>query len=360
MADEHQTPEGVPSPPPPSDRDSTGATRRRILTAGAALPLLSIGSRRALAARPKYRFKFAGNLPMTHPINVRVKEIVPKILEESGGQLEVRMFPNNQLGGDSDMLSQLRSGALEMFVLSGTNVLSTMAKQTALYGIGFAFKNYDQVWGALDGELGAYLRGVIAKVNLHAFDKLWDIGFRQITSSTKPILKPEDLRGFKIRVPVSPLWGSLFQHLGASPTSINFAEVYSALQTHIVDGQENPLSLILIAKLYEVQQHISITNHMWDGQFTLVNGKVWKALPENLQEVLSRNFNEAAMRERADLVKVNQNVEAELTKLGLQFHRTDPELFRAAISKAGYYRKWKATFGDEAWAMLEKYAGALV
>ena len=174
------------------------------------------------------------------------------------------------------MLSQLRSGALEMFVLSGTNVLSTMARQTSLYGVGFAFKDYSQVWAALDGDLGAFLRGVIAKVNLHAFDKLWDIGFRQITSSTKPILTPEDLQGFKIRVPVSPLWTSLFQHLGAAPTSINFSEVYSALQTHIVDGQENPLSLILIAKLYEVQKHISITNHMWDGQFTLVNSRVWK------------------------------------------------------------------------------------
>ena len=359
MAADHEAPASPISSPPSCSRRE-GITRRRVLTAGAALPLFGIISRPALAARPKYRFKFAGNLPATHPINVRVKEIIPKILEESGGQLEVRMFPNNQLGGDSDMLSQLRSGALEMFVLSGTNVLSTMAKQTALYGVGFAFKDYSQVWAALDGDLGAYLRGVIAKVNLHAFDKLWDIGFRQITSSTKPILTPEDLKGFKIRVPVSPLWGSLFQHLGAAPTSINFAEVYSALQTHIVDGQENPLSLILIAKLYEVQKHISITNHMWDGQFTLVNGRVWKSLPEHLQEILARNFNAAAMREREDLAKVNQNVEGELTKLGLQFHRTDPELFRAAISKSGYYRKWKATFGDEAWAMLEKYAGPLV
>jgi TRAP-type transport system periplasmic protein len=333
--------------------------RRRVLAAGAALPLFGIISSRASAARPKYRFKYASNLPMTHPINVRVKEILPKILQESNGMLEVRMFPNNQLGGDSDMLSQLRSGALEMFVLSGTNVLSTMAKQTSLYGVGFAFKDYSQVWAALDGDLGAYLRGIIAKVNLHAFDKLWDIGFRQVTSSTKPILSPDDLKGFKIRVPVSPLWTSLFQHLGASPTSINFNEVYSALQTHIVDGQENPLSLILIAKLYEVQKYISITNHMWDGQFTLVNGRVWNSLPADLQEVLAGNFNAAALKEREDLVKVNQNVEGELKKLGLEFHRTDQEAFRAAVSKSGYYKKWRETFGPEAWALLEKYSGPL-
>ena len=111
----------------------------------------------------------------------------------------MRVFPNNQLGGDSDMLSQLRSGAMEMFQLSGTNVLSTLAKPTALYGIGFAFPDYGHVWSALDGELGAYLRGIISKLGIHALDKLWDIGFRQITSSTKPIQAPEDLKGFKIR-----------------------------------------------------------------------------------------------------------------------------------------------------------------
>lgn len=334
-------------------------TRRRILAAGAALPIVGISSRWGSAAEPQYKFKYASNLPVTHPQNVRVKEILPKILEESNGKLGVTMFPNNQLGGDQDMLSQLRSGALEMFTLSGTNVLSTLTKQTALYGVGFAFSDYAQVWSALDGELGAYLRGLIGKLNLHAFDKLWDIGFRQITTSTKPINTPEDLKGFKIRVPVSPLWTSLFQSLGAAPTSINFNEVYSALQTKIVDGQENPLSLILIAKLFEVQKYVSVTNHMWDGQFTLVSGRVWKSLPTDLQEVLSRNFNAAAMKEREDLAKLNQSVEGDLKKLGLVFNRTDQAAFRAAVAKSGYYKQWKETFGKEAWTVLEKFSGPL-
>ena len=186
--------------------------------------------------------------------------------------------------------------------------------------MGFAFPDYAHVWSALDGELGAFLRGVIDKLGPHAFDKLWDIGFRQIISSTTPIQTPEDLKGFKIRVPISPLWTSLF---------------YTALQTRIVDGQENPLSLILIAKLYEVQKYISITNHMWDGQFTLVNGRTWKALPAGLQEVLARNFNAAVVKEREDLVKLNQSVERELENLGLTFNRTDPVAFRAAVFRSG-------------------------
>ena len=151
----------------------------------------------------------------------------------------------------------------------------------------------------------------------------------------------------------------MFQNLGAVPTSINFNEVYTALQTHIVDGQENPLSLILIAKLYEVQKYISITNHMWDGQFTLVNGRAWTSRHGKLQEVLAGNFNAAAVKEREDLVKLSQNVEGELEKLGLTFNRTDPAAFRAAVSRSGYYKQWKEVFGKEAWSLLEKYSGPL-
>src|SRR3984957_16339649 len=105
----------------------------------------------------------------------------------------------------------------------------------------------------MDGEPGAHVRSVIAKSGLVAFEKMWDNGYRQVTSSTHPINTPDDSKGFKIRVPVSPLWTSMFKAFGASPASINFSEVYSALQTKIVEGQENPVSLIQIAKLYEVQ-----------------------------------------------------------------------------------------------------------
>src|SRR5690349_14338139 len=175
---------------------------RGATAAGAALGAAVILPRRADAA--ECTLKFGNNLPVTHPLNVRMQEAVPKILEESSGRLEIRMFPNNQLGGDTDMLSQLRSGALEIFTLSG-NILSTLSKPVSLSGVAFAFSDYAHVWAALDGEVGAHLRGLITKLGLHALDKLWDNGFRQITSSTHPIGGPDDLKGFKIRVPVSPM-----------------------------------------------------------------------------------------------------------------------------------------------------------
>jgi tripartite ATP-independent transporter DctP family solute receptor len=290
-------------------------------------------------------------------MNVRANEMLPKILEESGGRLELRVFPNNQLGADPDMLSQVRSGALEIFALSGINVLSTMNKLTSLYGVAFAFPNYDVMWSALDGDLGAFLRGVIAKLNLYAFEKLWDNGFRQITTSTKPINKPEDLKGFKIRVPVSPLWTSTFQALGATPVSINFAEAYSALQTKIADGQENPLALIESAKFYEVQKFCSLTNHAWDGFWLLSSARIWKTIPQDAQQLMQKHFNAAAKKQRDDIVKANAEYQKTLESKGLTFNTTDAQAFQAALAKTSFYKDAKAKFGNEAWALLQKYAG---
>jgi len=334
-------------------------SRRTFVHAAAA----SVGTFAILTGRSKgaeFSYKFGNNQPVNHPMNVRANEMLPKILEESGGRLEVRVFPNNQLGADPDMLQQLRRGALEMFALSGINVLSTMNKVTSLYGVAFAFPNYDVMWSAVDGDLGSYLRRQIEKLGLYAHEKLWDNGFRQITSSTRPIKTPDDLKGFKIRVPVSSLWTSTFQSLGASPVSINFAEAYSALQTKIADGQENPLTLIYIAKFYEVQKYCAMTNHMWDGLFNLMNGQAWRALPPDLQAVLANNMNGAVMKARADLVELNKSVADDLKKNGMIFNDTDPNEFRSTLSRNGYYKQWKETFGPESWTLLEKYSGPLM
>jgi tripartite ATP-independent transporter DctP family solute receptor len=332
---------------------------RRRFVGGAMVAVaagIGIAPRRASAA--EFSFKYGHDVPATHPLQLRMEEAAKKILEESGGRLELRLFPNNQLGGDTDMLAQLRSGALESMSLSG-NLLSTLTKVTSVMGVGFAFANHKQVWAAMDGELGAHMRSVIEKFGLRAMDKMSENGFRQITSSTRPIGGPDDLKGFKIRVPVSPQWTSLFKALGASPTSMNFSETYSALQTKIVDGQENALPLIEIAKLYEVQKYCSITNHMWDGFFNLVNARAWAKLPKNLQEILARNLDSAALNEREDLAKLNQTVEEKLKGHGMVFNRADTGAFRPLLSKAGYYKQWKETYGPETWAILEKYTGPL-
>ena len=334
-------------------------TRRTLLhTTGAAAGVATFGILTRRGDAVEFVFRYANNNVVAHPMNVRLREAVERIKQESGGRMEIQLFPNSQLGGDTDMLSQLRTGAIQMFNLSGL-ILATYVPVAAINGIGFAFKDYDQVWTAMDGPLGAFIRGAIGRAGLYAFDNIWDNGYRQVTSSTHPVNAPEDLKGFKIRVPVSPLWTSMFKSLGASPTSININEVYSALQTKIVEGQENPLSLIDLFKFYEVQKYVSLTNHMWDGFWTLANARAWAELPKEMQQVVTRNINRAALEERDDVRQLNQSMQGELTRRGMVFNPTDTEKFRATLRSAGFYADWKQKYGPQAWAALEKQVGSL-
>jgi TRAP-type transport system periplasmic protein len=335
-------------------------TRRRFLlrTTAAASGVAAFGILTKPGDAAEFVFRYANNNVVAHPMNVRLREAVEKIKEESAGRMELQLFPNSQLGGDTDMLSQLRTGAIQMFNLSGL-ILATYVPITSINGIGFAFKDYEQVWAAMDGPLGAHIRGAVDKAGLYAFDNMWDNGYRQVTSSTHPINTPDDLKGYKIRVPVSPLWTSMFKALGASPTGININEVYSALQTKIVEGQENPLSLISLFKFYEVQKYVSLTNHMWDGFWTLANAKAWADLPKDLQQIVARNVNAAALKEREDVRKLNESLQGELTQKGMTFNTTEADKFRATLRAAGFYAEWKEKYGAEAWAVLEKQVGGL-
>jgi tripartite ATP-independent transporter DctP family solute receptor len=333
--------------------------RRTLLKATAAgAAISSVNILRYPADAAEFNYKFANNWVETHPLNVRGREAVKKIKEESGGQLDIRIFPNNQLGGDTDMLSQIRSGAIQFFTESGQG-LATLVPVTSLYGMAFAFHDYDHAWAAMDGKLGDHLRDAVRKAGLVAFDKNWDNGFRHFISGPKPLNTPEDLKGFKIRVPVGPLWTSTFEALGASPTSINFSELYSALQTKIVDGAENSLIGFYSAKLYEVQKYVALTSYQWDNYFFLANRRSFEALPKKLQDIASSNFNAAGLKERADIASMDSTLEGTLKEKGLEFSRPDPQPFRAALQKAGFYKQWREKFGEEAWALLEEYSGKL-
>lgn len=331
---------------------------RRTLIAGTSAAALALPFKGALAQKAEFTYKYANNLPVSHPMNIRAKEMTDAIRAETKGRVDIQIFPNNQLGSDTDMLSQVRSGGIEFFTLSGL-ILSTLVPATAITGVGFAFPDYETVWKALDGDLGAHVREQISKAGLVAMEKIWDNGFRQITSSVRPITSADDLKGMKIRVPPSPLWTSMFKSFDAAPTSINFSEVYSALQTKVVEGQENPLAIISTAKLYEVQKYCTLSNHMWDGFWFLANKKAWERLPEDLRLIVARNINAAGMKERADVAGLNSTVQKELAEKGLVFNQPKSDSFRDKMKKAGFYADWKVKFGDEAWAILERNTGKL-
>jgi len=311
---------------------------------------------RAWAQGEPLKLKFGNDLPASHSVNVRLRDAIEAITKETNGRVAVALFPNNQLGSDTDMMAQLRSGALELATMPGT-VLSTLIPTTALTGMGFIFPNYDKVWEAMDGEVGNYIRRNIEKSNLVPFDAVWDNGFRQITTSTKPIATPDDLKNFKIRVPVVPLWVAMFKALGAAPVSLPLSEAYQALQTKVADGQENPLALIDTAKFYEVQKFCSLTNHAWDGFWFVAGGRVWKGLPAELQQVIAKHMNAGARKQRDDIAKANVELQKTLEGKGLKFNKVDTTPFRQVLRTAGFYTQAKERFDKDAWATLTQYAG---
>ena len=334
-------------------------TRRKLIQSTAiAVATTAAPMKLAFGQSAEFTYKFANNVPAAHPLNVRAKAAADAIRKETNGRLDIQIFPSNQLGSDTDTLSQVRSGGVEFFTLSGL-ILSTLVPHAALNGVGFAFPDYAAVWRAMDGDLGAYIRGQIAKANLVAMDKIWDNGFRQTTTSTKPINGPEDLRGLKIRVPVSPMWTSLYKAFDAAPTSINASEMYTALQTKVVDAQENPVSVISLFKLYEVQKFCSLTNHMWDGFWFLANRRAWERLPADIRAIAAKHLNAAALAERADIAALNTSLQQEIAAKGMVFNTPRVDPFREKLRSAGYYAEWKNKFGAEAWEILERSTGKL-
>lgn len=326
------------------------------LAGAAALAAPAILTRPARAA--EFSFKLATTIPADHPLNTYANRAAKAIAEQSGGRLEIEVFPSFMLGSSTSSLAQLRDGSLELITLSGS-VLSTLVPVSTIYNTAYAFQSYDQVWQAMDGPLGNYLRKKIAAAGLYAFDKHWDLGFRQVTTTAKPVHGPDDLRGLKLRVPVAPLFLACFKALGASPTAINFDELYTALQSKIVDGQENDLINIQAGKLFEVQKFCSMTGHIWDGFYTLANARALKSLPDDLRAILETNMNKAAVDERAEVARKTTTVRQELEKAGMTFAEPDREAFRAVLKKAGFYAETRTKFGAEAWGMLESTVGAL-
>jgi TRAP-type transport system periplasmic protein len=330
-------------------------TRRTVLCGAGAVAGIGIAGRRARAA--EFNLKYGNDLPAAHPINKRASEACDAIRTATNGRVDIQIFPNSQLGGSTDMLSQVRSGALDIFTVGSP--LANVVPVSSISSIAFAFPDFAGVWAAVDGDLGAHIRQQIGSIGLVAFDKMWDNGFRQITTSNKPINEPNDLKGLKLRVPVSPLFTSMFRALGTAPTAINFVEVYTALQTKIVDGQENPLALIEAAKFYEVQKYCSLTGHMWEGFWMVANRRNWEQLPQDLRETTARLLNEGAIKQRDDMAKLNATLEAQLKDKGLAFNTVNKKPFQDALKTAGFYTEWRQKYGEDAWKILERYSGNL-
>jgi tripartite ATP-independent transporter DctP family solute receptor len=302
-----------------------------------------------------FRYRLGLSQPLDSPNYIRLKEMAERIDADTGGRMQIDIFAESKLGNDSAMLAMLQKNELEMYM--GGNVFGPLVPVTEMPGLPFTFRNSADVYAALDGELGDHIRAEMAAKGLHAFRFGFDNGFHQLTTSSRPIRSVDDLAGMTIRTPVQKMTVDFFESLGAKPKTFTLNRLYEVLKDHTVDGQTDPLQIIVLLKLNEVQTYLSLTNHWWSGFTLTANPQAWKALPPDIQAAVNRHAESAALAQRQDVARLDAGAVDWLRNKGMIVNTADTSGFRKHLG--AFYARWKGIYGDRAWALLEARVGKL-
>jgi TRAP-type transport system periplasmic protein len=275
---------------------------KKALAGIAILTGLLLGST-ARAEIGEHTIKFAGQNQKGHP-QVEGMEKFKEIVEErSDGNISVRLFTGGKLGGDIQTISALQGGTVEMSVMNA-GLLSGNVKEFAVVDLPFLFSTPEEADAVMDGPIGERLAGMLPEKGLVGLG-YWELGFRNLTNNRHPVTKAEDVAGLKIRTLQSPIFIDMFNALGANAVPMPFPEVYTALETGTVDGQENPFTLIENSKFYEVQDYATETRHVYNPQIVLISGKFWDGLNDEEKKLLqdaaveARDYQRTYAREQA-------------------------------------------------------------
>jgi tripartite ATP-independent transporter DctP family solute receptor len=299
------------------------------------------------------------NQPTDSPLHRRLVEMWTAVKTETAGRVQVQIFPENNhfKEGDPDPLGMLARGELDFFTLSGGGI-AALVPPANVQAVPFAFRTLAQVYSALDGDLGNYLREEIKAKGIYAVPRAcFENGFHQITCSTRPIRTADDLQGLKIRTPGASMYVEFWKGLGAAPVSININKLYEGLKSGAAEAQEDPLDIAELFKLYEVQKYVSMTNHSWSGFNLIANLKLWQSLPDDVQKVIERNAAKFAHLQRMDTDTLNVTLRTQLTHQGMLFNETNISSFRARLGSL--YNSWRENVGPQAWKLLESHVGKL-
>jgi tripartite ATP-independent transporter DctP family solute receptor len=257
-----------------------------------------------------------------HPVSFGVKRFAELLAAKSGGKLKVQEFPASTLGNEMQQQSALQGGVQEMSAPATTS-LAGIVKEFGLIDFPFAVADYAQADALLDGPFGAALLAKLPEKGLVALG-YWDLGFRNVTNSKRPITKAEDLEGLKLRVIPNPVFLDTFKAFKANPVPMPFAELYGALEAKAVDGQENPFAVILSNKFFEVQKYVSATNHVYAANIVLVSKRFWDRLSPAEQRWMHEAANETRGYQRQVSRAAAQRAVGELQAKGMQFNEPAP------------------------------------
>jgi tripartite ATP-independent transporter DctP family solute receptor len=336
--------------------NGTGISRRTFI---AALGAGALGSAcQSQQMKPaEFRYCLGLSQPLDSPNYLRLKEMAEHVRADTNGAMQIDVHGGaNAPGSDNQMLAMVQKGELELYMAG--NVLGPLVPVTEMPGLPFTFKNTQDVFTAMDADMGDYIRAQLLPKGIHQFRLGFDNGFHQLTTRTRPIRTVDDLAGMPIRTPFQKMTVDYFESLGAKPKTFTLNQLYQVLKDQTVDGQTDPYQIIVLLKLYEVQTYLSITNHWWSG-FTLnANLDKWKALPADIQSVITRHADAAALAQRQDVAKIDAGALEVLRAKGMKVVETDTSGFRRQLG--AFYARWKAVYGDKAWALLESRVGKLV
>jgi tripartite ATP-independent transporter DctP family solute receptor len=308
-------------------------TFRRTLLVASLMAMSSLASAQAV------RLTLGHGNPVGSPRHAAAVKFADEVKAKSAGRIEVTVAPSAQLGDDAAMVTALRTGALDISANS-QGALANTVPEYAAFGMPFLFSDLPQAWKIMDGPVGKELAEMTANKGMVVLG-YWDNGIRQMSNSKRPLLKPEDLKGLKMRTPPDSVTVDIMQSLGAEAQQIKFSELYVALQQGVVDGQENPLTNIASAKLNEVQKYISLTGHKYEMTPFLMSKRSWDRLSDADRKAVQEAANEATALQRKLSKESDDQLVAELKGKGVQVDMVDKSAFQKAT--ASVVTKWEAS-----------------
>lgn len=290
--------------------------RSFLKTVLASVAVLAFAAGHAQAQVQDRTFKLGLQNPKGHPLEMGATKFSELVAAKSGGKLKVNVFPGGTLGGDAPTVSALQGGTVEMTLLN-SGILASQLKDFEVFDFPFMFANAQEADAVVDGAFGQKMHSKLADKGIVGL-AYYELGFRNISNGRRAISTVDDIAGLKLRVIPNAINVDWVKALGANPTPMAFPEVYAGLESKAIDGQENPFSVILANKFFEVQKFLAVTNHQYNPQSLIFSKKVWDTLSADEKKILTDAAVEASRYQR----QVNREAASgqldQLKKAGMQ------------------------------------------
>lgn len=290
--------------------------------------------------------KFGSINTKDRSITLAMNKFAEQVEKETNGGIKVEVFPDSQLGGERDNFEGLQLGSLQASIIS-TAVTSTFSPNMSILDLPFLFKDHDSAYRVLDGEIGDTLLTELSDQGVIGMN-FWENGYRYLTNSVKEVKSPEDLKGLKIRTMESSIHLDMWKELGAIPTPMAFPELFSALQQGTVDGQENPYVVTATNRFYEVQDYLTVTQHVYGANIFMISKTFWDTLSEKEKDIISKAGEEAKEYQRVVEQQQANELLGLLKEKGMKITELSVEEKQKFIEKVQpVYEKYSKEIGED-------------